>query len=212
MTYLIFSDIHGNLPAFESVLSNEPNVEGYINLGDVVNYGPWSNECVQIIDSLDNCYNIIGNHETYFTSGICDVKNQLVQSFFNQTIKSFKENDRIKNYKTSINIEGFELVHTLNHKEYIFRDSQVEVHKNTMLGHSHQQYLRYFGNKLLLNPGSIGQNRRFINLSNYALWNIDTGEIQLKMKKYNIDHLLNKMREDDYPQDCLAYYNNKKRF
>ena len=212
MTYLIFSDIHGNLPAFESVLNNEPNVDGYINLGDVVNYGPWCNECVQIIDSFDNCYNIMGNHETYFNSGICDVKNPLVQSFFDQTIISFTEYSKIKKYKNSIDLGGFELVHTLNNKEYVFRDSKVEIKKNTMLGHSHQQYLRYFGEKLLLNPGSIGQNRKFINLSNYALWNIDTGEIQLKFKKYNVEHLLDKMKEDNYPKDCLEYYKNKKRY
>lgn len=212
MIYLVFSDIHGNLPAFESVLNSEPNVDGYINLGDVVNYGPWSNECVQILNSLNNCYNIIGNHEDYFNSGICDVENSLVQSFFNHTISSFTEYSKIEKYKKNINLNGFDLVHTLSEKQYVFRDSKVVLNRNTMIGHSHQQYLRYFQDKLLLNPGSIGQNRSFINLSNYVLWNFETGEFELKMKKYNINFILDKMKEEKYPQICIDYYNNKKRY
>ena len=43
MRYLVFSDVHGNLPALEKVLNKENKVQGYINLGDVVNYGPWGN-------------------------------------------------------------------------------------------------------------------------------------------------------------------------
>ena len=75
-------------PALENVFKTESNVDGYINIGDVVNYGPWSNECVELIDSLDNCYNIKGNHEVYFEKGICDVENKLVQDFFNITYKN----------------------------------------------------------------------------------------------------------------------------
>ena len=49
----IFSDIHGNLIALEKVLKDEKDLEEYIILGDVVNYGPWSNECVQILETLN---------------------------------------------------------------------------------------------------------------------------------------------------------------
>jgi predicted phosphodiesterase len=82
MNILIFSDIYGNLPAFEKLLKVESGVDGYINLGDVVNYAPWSNECVEIIAGLKNCYNIKGNHEDYFITNKCDVVNPLVLDFF----------------------------------------------------------------------------------------------------------------------------------
>ncbi len=211
MEYLIFSDIHGNLPAFETVLKCESHVQGYINLGDVVNYGPWSNECVQLVDSLNNCINIRGNHEVYFNQGVCEVKNSLVQFFFDKTYNSFVEHSIIEKYKPSMDFEGFKLVHTLNNK-YIFRDSDIEVDKNFMIGHSHQQFLRFINNRILLNPGSVGQNRRFINLSNYAIWNLETGEFSLKTKKYDINQLLSKMKEENYPEKCLDYYNNKKQY
>lgn len=88
MLCLIFSDIHGNLPAFEQVIKKETGIDQYINIGDVVNYGPWSNECVELIESL-NCINIKGNHEEYFINGECNVKN--VETF--KTIYSNKTFD-----------------------------------------------------------------------------------------------------------------------
>ena len=88
MLCLIFSDIHGNLPAFEQVIKKETGIDQYINIGDVVNYGPWSNECVELIESL-NCINIKGNHEEYFINGECNVKN--VETF--KTIYSNKNFD-----------------------------------------------------------------------------------------------------------------------
>ena len=90
MLCLIFSDVHGNLPALEQVIKKEKDVEQYINLGDVVNYGPWSNECVELINSL-NCLNLIGNHEEYFINGRCDVKNDIVQAFFIKNYSSFEK-------------------------------------------------------------------------------------------------------------------------
>ena len=59
----ILSDIHGNLIALEEILKNEKQFDQFIILGDVVNYGPWSNECVQLIETLNNTVKIIGNHE-----------------------------------------------------------------------------------------------------------------------------------------------------
>ena len=44
MRTAIFSDIHGNLPALEIAIKNTKNIDRYIVLGDVVNYGPWSNK------------------------------------------------------------------------------------------------------------------------------------------------------------------------
>ena len=83
MKFAFLSDIHGNLPALEIALKESGNVDGYFILGDVVNYGPWSNECVQLINTLPNCIKILGNHEEYFIEGKCDCENYLANNFFN---------------------------------------------------------------------------------------------------------------------------------
>ncbi|MEA2082225.1 MAG: metallophosphoesterase family protein [Elusimicrobiota bacterium] len=60
----IFSDIHANLPALEAVLGFlKDSVEKYVCCGDIVGYGPYPNECVKIISSLENVICVAGNHD-----------------------------------------------------------------------------------------------------------------------------------------------------
>ena len=70
--YLIISDIHGNLSAFEAVLEDCKNdvFAGVILLGDHIDYGMRSNEIIQKLTLLKNnewrgkiLTNIWGNHE-----------------------------------------------------------------------------------------------------------------------------------------------------
>ena len=68
--YLILSDIHGNVSAFDAVLNDcrEENFNGIIILGDCIDYGMRSNEIIQKINMLENTgwnilVNIRGNHE-----------------------------------------------------------------------------------------------------------------------------------------------------
>ena len=142
MKYLIISDVHGNLPALESVLKKEKNIDGYVNLGDVVNYGPWSNECVERINGLKNCINIMGNHEEYFNSGVCNVKNPLVQAFFYKNYPEYTMKKITDKYEQSVDFMGFTITHNLLEKGYVFADTDLKLTKNTILRHSHQQYLR----------------------------------------------------------------------
>ena len=211
MRYLIFSDVHGNLPALENILNRESGIDGYINLGDVVNYGPWSNECVELIHSLENCVNIVGNHENYFLNGVCDVKSELVQAFFNTTFPSFTNNDKIGQYTEELKVKGFRCTHTTEEIGYVFIDSNVQLKSNRMIGHSHQQYIRNISGYILLNPGSIGQNRRVLNISNYAIFDSSSGDIQLKSTTYNLDLLISEMINRGYPSQCINYYKSKKR-
>lgn len=209
MKYLILSDIHGNLPALESVIKKEIDVQGYINLGDVVNYGPWSNECIDLLDSLTNTINILGNHEEYFIKGRFNLNNKLVDKFFKQTYPSFRRLDKIKSYKKKVNFMNFKITHNLKDKTYIFNDTIVNLQENTMIGHSHQQYFRKVEDKLLINPGSVGQNRKFINLSNYIIWDTEKNTFDLKEKKFDLKLILNEMKIKNYPNECIEYYELK---
>lgn len=62
--FAIISDIHGNLPAFEAVLDQleRTDVEGILCLGDIVGYGPWPAEC---LDLVTRCCTLTvrGNHD-----------------------------------------------------------------------------------------------------------------------------------------------------
>lgn len=66
--YAVLSDIHGNLQALQSVYSDikNKNVDGVLLLGDLIDYGMQSNECVRYIrDQFQYpvLCNLWGNHE-----------------------------------------------------------------------------------------------------------------------------------------------------
>ena len=64
MKYGIFSDIHGNYEALRKVMESMERlgVEKKICLGDVVGYGPWPNECVEVVrENAD--ITVVGNHD-----------------------------------------------------------------------------------------------------------------------------------------------------
>lgn len=68
MRIAILSDIHANLSALQSVLKDireHTEIEAYILLGDIVNYGMRPNEVIAELEHLDKpiLANIWGNHE-----------------------------------------------------------------------------------------------------------------------------------------------------
>ena len=135
----------------------------------------------------------------------------MVQSFFDHTISSFNRFDKIESYLINYNFNNFNLIHNIGDHDYIYNDTNINIKENTILGHSHQQYFRYINNNLLLNPGSLGQNRKLINVANYIIWNIENGEFKLKSCKFNIDHLIKEMTINNYPEICINYYKKKDR-
>ncbi len=66
MRYLIISDIHANLTAFEAVMQDAgkpgEDYDFVWCLGDVVGYGPDPNECIQLLRSLPHLC-LAGNHD-----------------------------------------------------------------------------------------------------------------------------------------------------
>ncbi len=63
MRYLIITDIHANLEAFEAVLGVAGEWDATLCLGDIVGYGPNPNECVARLRQLPNLATVIGNHD-----------------------------------------------------------------------------------------------------------------------------------------------------
>jgi len=210
LKFAFFSDIHGNLPALEIAIKESSQVDGYYILGDVVNYGPWSNECVQLIDTLPVCNKILGNHEEFFIEGKCDSQNYLAREFFNRCYPEFNSVSLIESYKRESQFENYTCIHTLENK-YIFKDTNININKNYIIGHSHQQYEKYYNNYKIINPGSVGQNRHFINEINFLIYDTKHKHTDFRSSLYNVDIVINEMEKRGYPEICVDYYRNKKR-
>lgn len=207
MQVLLISDVHGNLPALEKVLKKESNADLVISLGDVVNYGPWSNECVDLLEDI-SAINLVGNHEEYFIQGTYPGPTTLVRQFFDTCYRNFNRMDVIRKYKTEHSIGKFLCRHTVDDL-YVFSDTPVSITANMFIGHSHAQFMRTVNEFLLVNTGSVGQNRREINVINYAIYDPESDGVTLKELIYDYKLVIDKMKEENYPQECLNYYLGK---
>jgi len=58
----IISDVHSNLPALGAVLRDMGRVEELWCLGDIVGYGPYPNQVVELLRQAE-CHAIPGNHD-----------------------------------------------------------------------------------------------------------------------------------------------------
>lgn len=66
MKAAILTDIHGNAPALQAVLSDidqQGDIEQLFCLGDMIGIGPYSNEVIEMLYSREHMTAIAGNHE-----------------------------------------------------------------------------------------------------------------------------------------------------
>ena len=214
MKILIFGDVHGNLPALEMFFLREKNnYDALVCHGDVVNYGPWTNECIALLNDMPSCTILKGNHENYFINGSYDGTNIIANTFFEHCYSNFYKSlvNIIDSYGCKIQLEDFTIQHTLNN-QYIFSDtdiSDLEIDTNYIIGHSHQQYERAKNKFKIYNTGSLGQNRKYINQSCYLKFDTSNKIIELKNFTYDINTVINQMKAEKYPLICIDYYRSK---
>ena len=207
MKTLIYSDVHGNLPAFESMLKHVGPCDRYVCLGDLVNYGPWSNECVDLAISLPNSTLVMGNHEEAFIQGFYPGSNELVRDFFSMNFPLFTRKEEIAFFVTETSIDRFTCKHTIMGGS-IYPDTDVVLDGNYIIGHSHHQFEYHCNEYTLYNCGSVGQNRKHINVCNYILHTEEMGFCFGEVV-FSVEKLINELEQRKYPKQCIEYYRNK---
>ncbi len=180
----IISDIHGNLEALKTVLSDikERGIDKIVCLGDIIAKGSNQHECIELIKN--NCDIVLrGNCDEYFTSNI-DLSN-----------KDKQEVDRINWNKSKLTQEDVEYLSKLPYcfEFYmsgrlirLFHATPEKVNdfvgnidnidrlyklflpsKNTIsnqladiviYGHIHTQFIQRIYNRTIINTGSVGNS------------------------------------------------------
>ncbi len=168
----IFSDVHGNLPALQTVLEDiaKRGIDQIYCLGDLVDFAPWSNEVIALIKELHiPC--LMGNHDerVAFDHEVVPLKKHTAEetlariTAINHT-KGSVSNDhkrflanlpaqfRITHQLRQRNIH-IQLVHgsTRSNDEYIYEDHaqedillmmQQQQADVLVMGHTHRSYIR----------------------------------------------------------------------
>lgn len=224
----IISDIHGNIPALEAVLSDikNRNISRIICLGDIAGKGPDSEIAVDMIK--DNCELVVkGNWDHFMT----DMENNAVMLWHRKKLGK----DRLNYLKRlPINVEFymsgrlirlchaapddiFHRVHSTSsfeEKKTLFKDPKGEGKESDVVGYGdiHGAYIDNFEGKTLFNVGSVG-NPLEINQASYGILEGRYEEnessalaITLVRVPYDIEKAIKQAIESEMP-DLEAYIN-----
>jgi predicted phosphodiesterase len=186
----------------------------YLCLGDLVGYGPHADECLAL--ALDICGKdnvILGNHEEMFKRKAAFPScSELAKSFFDTAFPRFKSHHLLDGLKLNANLDidgvSVDLMHTLDNK-HIYPNTIVSEGVSadfTFIGHSHIQFSKKITTEMLINVGSLGQNRKHKELACYANLYTESKTVEFCSFLSPKDQLIKDMKVLGYPQSLLDYY------
>jgi putative phosphoesterase len=216
MRILLLADIHGNWPALQALA--EPH-DVCICLGDLVDYGLEPAACIDWVRRHAH-HAVRGNHDhgvaqdvavsgrngfRYLTS----VTRPLTRERISEDDLRYLSRLPLSQMVT-LDETRFLLVHATPRDpldEYAppevefwqrrLRDVEAEV---VCVGHTHQPYVLEVGDKLVINPGSLGQPRDGDPRGSYAV--IEDYKVELKRLKYPIEETVRIIQESSLPEEA----------
>lgn len=233
---LILSDIHGNLSALSAVLQVEhiSRFDGIILLGDIIDYGPHSNEvseCLQRIPDNMIVASIWGNHEY-------SILNEQYEKFSSERGRECAKSTKGKLHGKTIEylrqmedagklefvLDGRKClaVHgsledcywgSISHEEAGEIYSKYDI---VFSGHSHiphyfihcyngcDEKFRYKKPTIFLNPGSVGQPRNHNPKAHYMVLNTEDMSVHLCAIPYDI-----KAEMDCFSKEVDIFYKER---
>ncbi|WP_047983996.1 metallophosphoesterase family protein [Ornithinibacillus californiensis] len=228
MKLAFLSDIHGNSIALKAVLHDiqKLNVDKIMVLGDLCYRGIQPKESLELVKGLD-AEVIKGNADEWIVRGVLegevpvdalDMMNterewgvsKLTQNDI-EYLRSLPTELRLEFSGTRIHafhatpndlfdvVQPFESDQTLREK-LVKSDSDIYIY-----AHIHKAFVRYINGKCFINTGSVGLPFDGLGKASYALVELgeDEFEVSIRRVNYNIEDVLNQLRNSDYPNKTL---------
>ena len=208
MKAVIISDIHGNYDALRSL--PESYDELWV-LGDLVNYGP---EPYPVVDYVRNRAKFVvrGNHDHavgFGTDPRCTPRYAAMAA----ATQEFTESELCVAQKRFLHDLPC-TTHFMRGNQWIYLCHAIpsnplygycppeseqwpkEVRDLTeadviLVGHTHIPFTRQIGDKLVVNPGSLGQPKTGTPEARYAVW--EDGRIELKRYEYPVEETIREL-------------------
>lgn len=233
MRIAFISDIHGNFTALEAVLDDikKQGVDQIICLGDTVSLGPQPREVLQALHEIKSI-NIKGNHDGAILdpdqAAFYEITEYLVPDLhWGRARLTNADYDFIKSFQTTHEVFFEHNIHLLafhgsplstTHLIKATTDSKLldeyfagQTAKVLIGGHSHIQMQRRYGDKLILNSGSVGNAFVFafspgnppslLPWAEYAIVSQinNTFDVDLRRVYFDIPKLVKLIEESDLP-------------
>lgn len=213
----LISDIHGNLPALEAVLEDMPAVDEIVCAGDIVGYNPWPAACVERVREVASVC-VQGNHDRNVETPGRYKHNKMAYA----GLKLAKErlSDEQRKWladpppRMTVFNDQFQLVHSHpdpdKRGKYVFPHEfpqmrpYLDDHDGIILGHTHRQHKATIDDRLIVNPGSVGQPRDKDPDTAYGVLDTDEPSVGLRRVEYDIDWVITRVEEVGLPQEVGA--------
>ena len=208
MRVAIFSDIHGNVYAFEKVLEamKKDSPDKYIFCGDICGYYYYQNEIIDMLKSLKNLVCVKGNHDQIFLDILSDPSiNDEYQDKYGVANLLLTTNIKKENVKFLKELPDYFICNDLSlavfHgspwdylNEYVYPDTPLDrfnrlTHSFVLLGHTHYPMDRHFNDTHIINPGSCGQPRNSTKPS-YAVLDTDCNRVTFRSVLYDNEKMI----------------------
>lgn len=220
MKILVIADIHGNAEALRAVLQEESDADHTVFLGDALLSGPQANETAQLLIDRKLDIAIEGNHDeevldyslfAHWPEEWVALNKWIIERLEPSLIEPLNNYLPAGRYE----IGGIEMF--LHHGElekptppalpnapdetFMAMDGDSDC-PLVMFGHTHVQFTRKIGDKIYINPGSVGQPRTGKLQASYGVF-ID-GEYEARQVTYDPGPWLDALDRievlDQYPE------------
>jgi putative phosphoesterase len=213
MRILLLADIHGNWPALQAI---EENYDICMCLGDLVDYALDPGPCIDWVRQRSQ-YTVRGNHDHGVAQNITiagqngfkyltGVTRPLTRARLTPDDMRFLASLPLTQLVTLDDLR-FLLVHATPRDpldEYAPADAEFwqrrleDVEADVVcVGHTHQPYILEVGDKLVINPGSVGLPRDGDPRAAYAV--LEDRRLDLKRVEYPIETTVHTIQESTLP-------------
>lgn len=214
MKIAILSDIHGNNEALVAVLREceKKGIKKLFILGDVVGYYDQVSEVLKQLRQYDVTF-VKGNHEEMYQKAYEDdvYRKQLENNYgkaYSNTIHSLDDSELQSildwPFEVTINIDEKKIrfIHSkYDDWQYFYPDTTNEQFEEVVgqedvlfLGHSHYEFIRQIEDKLIVNVGSVGQNKTCGGSASWAIYDSEYHSVILMRTLYNRDNFVQYIR------------------
>jgi len=208
MRIFIISDLHANLEALAAL---PRNYDELWVLGDLVNYGPDPAAAIEFVRSHASTV-VRGNHDHSVGFGAdcgCSPRFRAMAETtrdYTRSVLSANDKKYLRELPTcarrQIGGEIFFLCHaTPSDLLYEYRRPESRLWERAedassgatviLAGHTHLQFCRNFGERTVVNPGSLGQSKAGDPRARYAVW--EEGRIELVAFEYALEQTVAKI-------------------
>jgi len=225
----LLSDVHGNILALEAVLLEldrlEIKRESTYVLGDLVGYGPRPNEVLECLMN-ENIISILGNYDEAvgFYLPTCGCKENSIrdkmrmENALGWTSQTVTESNKayLRSLEESLEIKEHGIHICLTHgspfsiNEYVYEED-MEKHDDILqevectivaMGHTHIPFVKRLGNRILVNPGSVGRPKDGDNRASFIVIEVKDDpdlliEIEVIRLSYDYHTVAREIRESD---------------